>query len=145
MKENEKENLNKKENNNKNSMDEKILYEIKFVETEDGYRLEASGDKAVLRKLGIGPMMVGRKRRSGRQRHWRRGRPRHAMPRATFGQQTETTDQPNQPGHRRPGFGSQRRFNSQRYHRHGAGRSGGYPGKGFAQSGRKGRPETWDW
>lgn len=141
MKENEKENLNKKENNNKNSMDEKILYEIKFVETEDGYRLEASGDKAVLRKLGIGPMMVGRKRRSGRQRHWRRGRPRHAMPHATFGQQTETTDQPNQPGNRRPGLGPRRRFHG----RHGTGRSGGFPGKDFPQSRRKGHPETWDW
>lgn len=50
------------------NMDEKIHYEIRFVETEDGYRLEAKGDKRMLKRLGIGPNML-RRGRSGHRRH----------------------------------------------------------------------------
>ena len=78
MKDSEKEKQNNMEKHNDKSMDEKILYEIKLVENDDGYRLEASGDKEVLKQLGFGPDMVSnlgnRKRRPahGRQaRPWR--------------------------------------------------------------------------
>ena len=52
--------------------DENVLYEIKFVETADGYRLEASGDKALLHRLGIGPRMLGGRKRPGRHAGKRR-------------------------------------------------------------------------
>ena len=71
MKENEIEKIKETEKNNTDNMsenNEKVHYEIKFVETEDGYRLEATGDKAALKRLGIGPNMVGRGRKHGRGR-----------------------------------------------------------------------------
>lgn len=42
------------------NMEEKVHLEIRFVETEDGFRWETVGDKDTLRKLGIGPLMIGR-------------------------------------------------------------------------------------
>ena len=78
MKDSEKEKQNNMEKHNDKSMNEKILYEIKLVENDDGYRLEASGDKEVLKQLGIGPDMVSnlvnRKKRPAhlrRSRQWR--------------------------------------------------------------------------
>ena len=52
---------------NKTSMENKVHFEISFTETEDGYILEANGDKDALRRLGIGPRMLEAKR--GRRRH----------------------------------------------------------------------------
>lgn len=71
----EKENYENMEKN-KDTMDEKVHYEIKFVETDDGYRLEASGDKEALKRLGIGPGMVG-KRPGSRHGRFRRHRGSH--------------------------------------------------------------------
>jgi len=59
------------------NMDEKVLYEIRFVETEDGFRLEATGDKKGLRRMGFGPLsMLGAGRRV---QHGRGGRAGHRM------------------------------------------------------------------
>jgi hypothetical protein len=43
-------------------MAEKVIAEIRFIETDDGFRIETKGDKEHLRKMGFGPGM----------RHWRR-------------------------------------------------------------------------
>jgi hypothetical protein len=40
-------------------MGEKILGEIRFIETEDGFRLEFKGDKERFRKRGFGPGWFG--------------------------------------------------------------------------------------
>jgi hypothetical protein len=74
MNEKEKETINNMEMEKTNDMEEKVHYEIKFTETEDGYVLEASGDKKALKRLGIGPNMVGKKFPPGRGRHGRRAR-----------------------------------------------------------------------
>lgn len=154
MKDNEKENLNNMEKNNTNSMDEKVHYEIKFVETEDGYRLEASGDKEALKRLGIGPNMVGRKRRPGRgrrSRQWRRMNRRQRR-QAAMGQRFNRMNQPwaaagfDQPGQGRPGpgFGPRRRFHGSPCTRHDANGYGRYPGKDMPQAGEE-HADTLDW
>ena len=38
-------------------MGEKVIHEVKFVETDDGFRIEFKGDKERLRKMGFGPGM----------------------------------------------------------------------------------------
>jgi hypothetical protein len=48
-----------------NDKNEKIHYEIRFVETDDGYRLEATGNKHALNRMGIGPNMLNRRRKRG--------------------------------------------------------------------------------
>lgn len=58
-------------------MAEKVLHEMRFIETDDGYRIEVKGDKERLKKMGFGPGMFGMgrggmRRRWGR-RHHRRG------------------------------------------------------------------------
>jgi hypothetical protein len=63
-------------------MGEKVIHEVRFVETDDGFRIEVKGDKDVLRYMGgpcmgYGPGMgmgFGRGPRSGRhfRRHARR-------------------------------------------------------------------------
>ena len=59
-------------------MAEKVLHEVRFIETDDGYRVEVKGDKEQLKKMGMmhfgkkgfGPgMFFGR----GRRGHWGRG------------------------------------------------------------------------
>jgi hypothetical protein len=69
MKINEQEKTNKMEKINHmeitNDKNEKIHYEIRFVETDDGYRLEAAGDKHALNRMGIGPNMLNRSRKRG--------------------------------------------------------------------------------
>ena len=37
--------------------EEKVLHEVKVVETEDGFRIEIKGDKERLKELGFGPGM----------------------------------------------------------------------------------------
>lgn len=39
-------------------MSDKILYEVRLVETDDGFRLEVKGDKEQLRGMGFGPRMM---------------------------------------------------------------------------------------
>lgn len=40
-------------------MSEKVLQEIRFIETNDGFRIEAKGDKEQLKAMGLGPGMFG--------------------------------------------------------------------------------------
>jgi hypothetical protein len=35
-------------------MDEKLLYELRITETDDGYRIELKGDKEILKRTIIG-------------------------------------------------------------------------------------------
>ena len=44
-------------------MDEKIIHELRIIETEDGFRIEIKGDKERLREMGFGkgfPFGLGR-------------------------------------------------------------------------------------
>jgi len=154
MNTNETESMKNMENKDNNNMDEKVHYEIKFVETEEGYRLEATGDKKALNRLGIGPNMVGRKRRGGhrgrkdwaRARHARKAGPRRRRRAAAIGHQPEGMR-----GHYRfaqgprlDEFGSARglRHRSRRMH-------GPHAGHGYGQPLEKNRPDfgqtTWEW
>lgn len=69
-----------------NEMDEKILGEIRFIETEDGFRMEIKGDKEKLRKMGFGSGWPGggfgpgpefNRGPHGRRRDWHRGPWKH--------------------------------------------------------------------
>lgn len=40
-------------------MTEKVLHEIRFIETDDGFRLEINGDKEKMREMGFDPGMMG--------------------------------------------------------------------------------------
>jgi len=40
-------------------MAEKILHELRVIETDDGFRIEVKGDKERLKKMGLGPGMMG--------------------------------------------------------------------------------------
>lgn len=166
MKENDIENLKNKDKNNTNNMNEsneKVHYEIKFVETDDGYRLEASGDKEALRRLGIGPNMVGSPglgRRKGRrsQRHRgpggaRRGRSKHRGPgrrasrarhRRAMNQAWQSHDR-EQPGHPALAHGVRRRYCGPRHSHHAAPGYGRYQGTEKTNFPKKGSSETWNW
>jgi hypothetical protein len=56
-------------------MSEKVISEIRFVETEDGFRVEFKGDKERLRQMGFGPGAWGwgRGRRHEHFRHFNYG------------------------------------------------------------------------
>lgn len=56
-------------------MTEKILSEIRFIETDDGYRVEIKGDKEKLKKMGFMHKGFGSGKFSGRGRgkFWGRG------------------------------------------------------------------------
>jgi hypothetical protein len=156
MKDIEKENMDYMEKKNKQSMDEKIHYEIKFIENEEGYRLEASGDKEVLKRLGIGPNMVinlGPKRSrptQGRRARRRRGMNRlHRRPVGTKRRLRSINDSSwasgsSQPGHEGPGFRSQRRFNQNQCHGRKGNRFNRRWGKSTSNPKGKGHREIWD-
>jgi hypothetical protein len=38
-------------------MPEKVIHEVRFIETDDGYRIEVKGDKERLKKMGFYPGM----------------------------------------------------------------------------------------
>ena len=40
-------------------MTEKVLHEVRFIETDDGFRIEVKGDKELLKKMGFGPSSMG--------------------------------------------------------------------------------------
>ncbi len=40
-------------------MEDKVLHEVRILETEDGFRIEIKGDKEHLRKMGFGKMGFG--------------------------------------------------------------------------------------
>lgn len=56
-------------------MTEKVIQEIRFIETDDGFRIEATGDKEQLKAMGFGPEMFRMGRGFGRKGHHRRHRP----------------------------------------------------------------------
>ena len=68
-------------------MDDKILGQISFIETDDGFRVEIKGDKERIRKMGFPPdpdmwkdMGFGAERWSkgfGRKGGWHRGPWKH--------------------------------------------------------------------
>jgi len=57
-------------------MDEKVIGEIRFIETEDGFRVEVKGDKEQLKKMGWKPgagpgfMHMGGHHKRGRHGPW---------------------------------------------------------------------------
>ena len=56
-------------------MTEKLLTEMRFIETDDGYRIEVKGDKENLKKMGFSHKGFGPGRffGRGRGRFWGRG------------------------------------------------------------------------
>jgi hypothetical protein len=58
-------------------MTEKVIQEIRFIETDDGFRIEAKGDKEQLKAMGFGPGMFSMGRGFGRKgrHHHRQHRP----------------------------------------------------------------------
>ena len=57
-------------------MTEKVVGEIRFIETDDGFRIEVKGDKERLKEMGWGPGMGrgrghGHGHGRGRKRFWR--------------------------------------------------------------------------
>ena len=50
-------------------MAEKVIHEVRFIETDDGFRIEVKGDKERMRQMGFGPGMMGF---GPRMRHHRR-------------------------------------------------------------------------
>ncbi len=40
-------------------MTEKVIHEVRFIETDEGFRIEVNGDKERLRGMGFGPGMMG--------------------------------------------------------------------------------------
>ena len=56
-------------------MTEKVLSEMRFIETDDGYRIEIKGDKEKLKKMGFMHKGFGSCKFSGRGRgkFWGRG------------------------------------------------------------------------
>ena len=55
-------------------MPERVIHEVRVVETDDGFRVEVKGDKERIREMGFGPGMMGFGGRMHRRRHHRRGR-----------------------------------------------------------------------
>jgi hypothetical protein len=41
-------------------MTEKVIHEVRFIETDDGYRIEVKGDKEAIREMGFNPRMMKR-------------------------------------------------------------------------------------
>jgi hypothetical protein len=58
-------------------MTEKVLQEIRFIETDEGFRIEVNGDKEQLKAMGFGPGMFGFGRGFGRRQHGKPGAGRH--------------------------------------------------------------------
>ncbi len=40
-------------------MAEKVIHEIRIIETDDGFRIEIKGDKEAIKKMGFGPFAKG--------------------------------------------------------------------------------------
>jgi hypothetical protein len=38
-------------------MAEKVIHEVRFIETDDGFRIEVKGDKERMKEMGFGPGM----------------------------------------------------------------------------------------
>jgi len=82
-------------------MTEKVLHEVRFIETDDGFRVEIKGDKEQLKKMGM--MHFGKKgfgpgmffgRGPGKRGFWGRGHGYGPPPWAWDCGQTEETEEP---------------------------------------------------
>ena len=60
-------------------MTEKVLHEVRFIETDDGFRIEVKGDKEKIRQMGFGPGMMGFGPGMRHKRHRGHGRHRHSQ------------------------------------------------------------------
>jgi len=62
-------------------MSEKVLHEVRFVETDEGYRIDIKGDKEQLKKMGMDRMLHKGFGHQGfaRQHRFRRGPWGHPM------------------------------------------------------------------
>lgn len=79
-----------------NKVTEKVIHEVRFIETDDGFRIEVKGDKERIREMGFGPGMgfghkmgmmgcgPGMHGQHRRRRHGRHGR-RHRFGPAAWG------------------------------------------------------------
>jgi hypothetical protein len=56
-------------------MPERVIHEVRFIETDDGFRIEVKGDKERMREMGFGPGMMGLGH--GMMGHGRHHRHRH--------------------------------------------------------------------
>jgi hypothetical protein len=59
---------------------EKVLHEVRFIETDDGFRIEVKGDKERIRQMGFGPGLMGFARGMHHEHLHRHGRHRHDHP-----------------------------------------------------------------
>jgi len=66
-------------------MTEKVLHEVRFIETDDGFRIEVKGDKELIKKMGFGPGMMGFGPRHHFGGQWRRHRPHGRHRKFIFG------------------------------------------------------------
>jgi len=82
-------------------MTEKVLHEVRFIETDDGFRVEVKGDKEQLKKMGM--MHFGKKgfgpgmffgRGPGKRGFWGRGHSHGPPPWAWDCEQAEGTEKP---------------------------------------------------
>lgn len=55
-------------------MSDKVVYEFRFIETEDGFRFEFNGDKEQLKKMVFGPGMCHGSGFDWGMGHWGRNR-----------------------------------------------------------------------
>ena len=54
-------------------MPDRVIHEVRFVETDDGFRVEVKGDKERMREMGFGPGMRGFREHMRRRRHFHGG------------------------------------------------------------------------
>lgn len=53
-------------------MTEKVIHEVRFIETDDGFRIEVKGDKERMREMGFDPGMGMGMGFGPAMHHWRR-------------------------------------------------------------------------
>ena len=62
-------------------MTEKVIHEVKVIETDEGYRIEINGDKEKLREMGFSPERLFKRGMGfgmmGKRRHGKHGHHRH--------------------------------------------------------------------
>lgn len=53
-------------------MSEKVIHEVRIIETDEGFRIEVKGDKERMREMGFGPDMFFGKHHGHGPHGWRR-------------------------------------------------------------------------
>jgi len=55
-------------------MAEKVIHEVRFIETDEGFRVEVKGDKERMREMGFGPgMFAGHHHPAHHGKRWKFG------------------------------------------------------------------------